>query len=350
MDNKSSATNAGARPGESPVTVLGGGSWGTALAAHLVRSSQRSVRLWAREAEVVESIRQRGVNEPFLPGVELPAGLEPTTDAASAVRGATMVVSVVPSQFVRAVLQEVRHELTDGVHLVSASKGIETASLLRMDQVFAEVLTEAAMARFTVLSGPSFAKEVANQVPTAVVVASHSVTGRARAQELFQTDNFRVYTNPDVVGVELGGALKNVVAIATGMVAGLGLGYNTQAALITRGLAEITRLGLSQGASAGTFAGLAGMGDLVLTCTGPLSRNRSVGERLGKGESLAEVTGAMKAVAEGIETAHAVVDLADRQGVEMPIAKEVSAILRGKRQPLDAVRNLMVREPRSEDT
>lgn len=343
-------TTASGRPGGSTVTVLGGGSWGTALAAHLARSSGATVRLWAREPEVVDSIRRCGVNQPFLPGVELPGGVEPTTDAAAAVRGATVVVSVVPSQFVRAVLQDVRDELSEGVHLVSASKGIETSTLLRMDQVFGQVLPPAAMARFTVLSGPSFAMEVANQVPTAVVVASQSTTGRARAQELFQTDHFRVYTNPDVVGVELGGALKNVVAIATGMVAGLGLGYNTQAALITRGLAEITRLGLSQGASAGTFAGLAGMGDLVLTCTGPLSRNRTVGERLGKGESLAAVTGDMKSVAEGIETAHAVVELAHQQGVDMPIATEVSAILRGERQPMDALRNLMVREPRSEGT
>lgn len=340
----------GASAGPGKVSVLGGGSWGTALAALLAGRSGEVVRLWAREPEVVASIRDDGINHRFLPDVKLPAGLAPTTDAEIAVRGATVVVSVVPSQFVRGVLEDVRPHLSDGVQLVSASKGIETSSLLRMDEVFAQVLPASAMARFTVLSGPSFAKEVATQVPTAVVVASHSITARARAQELFQTDQFRVYTNPDVVGVELGGALKNVVAIATGMVAGLGLGYNTQAALITRGLAEITRLGLSQGATAGTFAGLAGMGDLVLTCTGPLSRNRTVGERLGKGESLADVTRDMSAVAEGIETAHAVVELAEQQGVDMPIAREVSAILRGERKPLDAVRNLMVREPRSEDT
>lgn len=338
----------GSGPGS--VAVLGGGSWGTALAAHLARQSERQVRLWAREPEVVESIRERRVNERFLPDVELPATLSPTTDARAAVSDADMVVSVVPSQFVRGVLEDVAPALSASVHLVSASKGIETASLLRMDEVFASILPRDLMARFTVLSGPSFAKEVAREVPTAVVVASQSVTARRDAQARFQTDSFRVYTNPDVVGVELGGALKNVMAIATGMVAGLGLGYNTQAAVITRGLAEITRLGLSQGARAGTFAGLAGMGDLVLTCTGPLSRNRSVGERLGRGESLAEVTREMNSVAEGIDTAHAVVALAAREGVDMPVATEISAILRGEREPMEAVRNLMVREPRSEAT
>ena len=332
------------------VAVLGGGSWGTALAAHLARQTDDPIRLWAREPEVVASIQTTRTNDRFLPGVQLPGNLDPTTDVRAAVAGAGMVVSVVPSQFVRTVLQEVAPALTPGVHLVSASKGIETSSLLRMDEVFTSVLPERNMARFTVLSGPSFAREVAQEVPTAVVVASHSVTARGHAQERFQTDSFRVYTNPDVVGVELGGALKNVMAIATGMVAGLGLGYNTQAAVITRGLAEITRLGLSQGARASTFAGLAGMGDLVLTCTGPLSRNRTVGERLGQGESLAQVTRDMKTVAEGIETAHAVVELAERQGVDMPVAREVSAILRGEREPMEAVRNLMVREPRSEGT
>ena len=331
------------------VAVVGGGSWGTALAALLARGENGPVRLWAREPDVVASIRDERVNRRYLPDVPLPEGIFPTADLVEALGGAGVVVSVIPSQFVRDTFRDAGAHLAEGVQLVSASKGIEIRTLQRMDEVYAELLPADAVARFTVLSGPSFAVEVARGVPTAVVVASASPEAAARAQSLFQRDDFRVYTNPDVIGVELGGALKNVIALATGIVAGLGLGHNTQAALITRGLAEITRLGVRLGASRETFAGLAGMGDLVLTCTGPLSRNRTVGVRLGRGERLEDVLADMEAVAEGVATARAVVALAEREEVDMPIAREVSAILEGRTGPEDAVRALMIREPKSEE-
>ncbi len=335
-------------PNDQRLTLLGGGSWGTALAGLLAAKTDRTVRLWAREPEVVRSITETRINTPFLPEIQLPANLQPTTDLTAAVTDADVLVSAVPAQFIRSVLRECASALPPTAHVISASKGIETSSLLRMDEVFDEALPPEQMERFTVLSGPSFAREVASETPTAVVVASRDQEARFHAQVLFQTNYFRVYTNPDVVGVELGGALKNVVALATGMVAGLGLGYNTQAALITRGLDEITRLGVSQGAARDTFSGLAGMGDLVLTCTGPLSRNRTVGFRLGRGEDLEDILAEMSAVVEGIPTAHAVVALAEQAGVDMPIATEVSAILSGERSVPEAVQNLMVREPKSE--
>jgi glycerol-3-phosphate dehydrogenase (NAD(P)+) len=258
------------------------------------------------------------------------------------------VVSVAPSQFVGRVMSEAVPHLDADAILVSASKGIEISTLRRMDEVFSTLLTSDQMERFTVLSGPSFATEVAREMPTAVVVASRSRDARLRAQEVFQTDYFRVYTNRDVIGVELGGALKNVIALAAGVAAGLGFGHNTRAALMTRGLAEMTRLGVALGADRHTFAGLAGMGDLVLTCTGELSRNRTVGFRIGQGESLDEILGHMTAVAEGVKTAQAVVDLAARTGVEMPIAEEVNAILVEGRDPMQALRNLMLRDPKPE--
>jgi glycerol-3-phosphate dehydrogenase (NAD(P)+) len=233
--------------------------------------------------------------------------------------------------------------------LVSASKGIELTTLRRMDQVLAAVVPEQVMTRFSVLSGPSFAAEVAREAPTAVAVASRDPEASRRVQELFQTSSFRVYTTPDVVGVELGGALKNVIAVAAGVAAGLGFGHNTLAALITRGLAEIRRLGVALGARRETFAGLAGMGDLVLTCTGDLSRNRTVGFRLGQGERLADILDDMSAVAEGVKTADAVRELARRHAVEMPITEQVHAIIHGDRSPSDALRALMLRDPKPEE-
>ncbi len=232
--------------------------------------------------------------------------------------------------------------------VVSASKGIETSSLQTMAEVLDEVLPEPVNGHLCFLSGPTFALEVARRVPTAVTVASHHPRLGRRAQDLFQTDYFRVYTSTDVPGVELGGALKNVIALAAGMATGLGLGHNALAALITRGLAEITRLGVALGANPMTFAGLAGMGDLILTCTGGLSRNRRVGEQLGRGRKLAEVLGEMKMVAEGVETTRATLSLAQRTGVEMPIAEEVHAVLFEGRPPDNAVQNLMAREPKPE--
>jgi glycerol-3-phosphate dehydrogenase (NAD(P)+) len=306
------------------------------------------VILWAREPEVVAQIRERRENRRFLPGVELPKNLLASGDLSDSVQNREMVLSVVPSQFVSEVFSSLVPFLPDEVQVVSASKGIEVSTGRRMDEVFSALLHPEQLQSLTVLSGPSFAAEVVRESPTAVVVASRSADAARKAQEAFQTTYFRVYTNPDVVGVELGGALKNVVALAAGMVTGLGFGQNTLAALITRGLAEITRLGVAMGADPATFSGLAGMGDLVLTCTSDLSRNRTVGYRLGRGESLETILEDLKGVAEGVRTVQAVRDLAGEFDVEMPISEEVFALLWKGRTPEEAVRNLMLRDPKPE--
>jgi glycerol-3-phosphate dehydrogenase (NAD(P)+) len=329
------------------LAVVGAGSWGTALARLLARKGHQ-VSLWAREPEVVREIREHGENRTFLPGARLPDSLEASSDLAEVVAGKPMVLSVVPSQFVADVFREIAGELDPTVQVVSASKGIEASTGRRMDEIFSELLTPEQAHRLTFLSGPSFATEVAEDAPTAVVVASRSPEAALSAQDAFQTEYFRVYTNPDVLGVEMAGALKNVIALAAGAVAGMGFGHNTLAALITRGLAEITRLGVAMGADPATFSGLAGMGDLVLTCTGALSRNRTVGFRLGKGEPLEEILAGMKGVAEGVRTVQAVQDLAREAGVEMPISREVHALLWEGKAPRDAIRDLMLRVPRPE--
>ena len=327
--------------------VVGAGSWGTALALVLHGNGHR-VALWSHEGEVVDTVREVGENRLYLPGVSLPEDLGVTTSLEEALVGAELVVSVSPAQFVHDVMGKAAPFLEPDAIMVSASKGIEISTRRRMDQVLGALLPAQMMERFCVLSGPSFAAEVARKVPTAVVVASRSRPDRLQVQKAFSSDRFRVYTNPDVVGVELAGALKNVIALAAGVAAGLGFGHNTLAALMTRGLAEITRLGVTLGAERETFAGLAGMGDLVLTCTGELSRNRTVGTRLGKGEGIKEILADMRGVAEGVRTAPAVRALAREHGVEMPIVEEVNAILEGPREPLDAVRSLMLRDPKPE--
>jgi glycerol-3-phosphate dehydrogenase (NAD(P)+) len=327
-------------------TVIGAGAWGTALGVLMARKGY-GVTIWSYEPEVAESINQRHLN-PYLKSVELPDGLTASTDLRAAVQGVELVVSASPAQFVRSVMQEVADSLHPGALIVSASKCVELGTLLRMDEVLGEVLPAAAMEGFCALSGPSFAAEVAAGAPTAVVVASRDEARAMMAQDVFQTPTFRVYTNTDVVGVELGGALKNVVAIAAGVTAGLGYGQNTMAALITRGLAEITRLGLALGAERATFYGLAGLGDLVLTCTGSVSRNRTVGYRLAEGETLDDILSEMKAVAEGVKTTEAVFELARRTGVEMPITEQMYAILYEGRAPSDALRALMSRDPKPE--
>ena len=330
------------------VAVVGAGSWGTTLAALLAKNGHEVV-LWAREPDVVQQITDGHENQRFLPGIQLPDTLRATGDLAAALSRAEVAVNVVPSQFAGRVIADAAPHVGEGCQLVSASKGIETATLRRMDEVLMDALGERRMKGFTVLSGPSFAVEVAREAPTAMVAASVDPDAAALVQRLFQNRYLRVYTNPDVVGVELGGALKNVIALAAGMSSGLGFGHNTLAALITRGLAEMARLGQAMGAQPTTFAGLAGMGDLVLTCTGELSRNRTVGVRLGRGESLASILEEMSAVAEGVKTAQAAHDLAQREGVEMPITSEVRAILVDGRDPREALWSLMQRGPKPEE-
>ena len=331
------------------VTVVGAGSWGTALSAILAKKGH-DVCLWAFEPEVAEQITRGRENVSYLPGIDLPENLKSTADLATAVQGAKILVSVSPAQFVGLVMTEAAPHIEDDALIVSASKGIELTTLRRMDEVMTEVLSPAQIGGFTVVSGPSFALEVARQVPTAVVAASDSEDTALAVQDLFQTEYFRVYTGSDVVGVELGGALKNVVALGAGLAAGLGCGHNTIAALITRGLAEMRRLGVAMGAQASTFSGLAGMGDLVLTCTGTLSRNRTVGYRLGQGEAIEDILEEMSAVAEGVATTRAVHGLAAQYGVEMPIAEEVFGILTLGTDPKQVVKKLMERDPRPEDS
>jgi glycerol-3-phosphate dehydrogenase (NAD(P)+) len=327
------------------VAVIGAGSWGTALADLLARNGH-DVVLWSFEPDVADAIERRHENPRYLQEIALAPSLQATADLATAVRDARVIVSVSPAQHVRSVMAEAATSMRADALVVSASKGIEQERLNTMAQVLAQVLPEGASTAY--LSGPSFALEVAQQMPTAVTVASHEPTVALRAQELFQTPYFRAYTSDDVVGVELGGALKNVIAVAAGMVSGLGLGHNTTAALITRGLAEISRLAVELGANPLTLSGLAGMGDLILTCTGGLSRNRHVGVEIGRGRSLSEVLADMTMVAEGVATARATHALAQRTGIEMPIAAEVHAVLFEERPAREALENLMLREPKPE--
>lgn len=329
------------------VGVIGAGNWGTAL-ANLLAKKGLTVRLWAFEPEVAEGINTRHDNPRYLRGVELHPALRATTDLADAVAGAEYVVSVSPAQHVRAVLSRVAPDIPPDCLVVSASKGIEKGTLKTMAEVIEDVLPHRIAYRTGFLSGPSFALEVAREQPTAVTVASREGDAAMRVQRLFQTRYFRVYTTNDVTGVELGGALKNVIAVAAGMAAGLGLGHNAIAALITRGLAEMGRLAEAMRAERQTLAGLAGMGDLILTCTGDLSRNRYVGVELGKGRTLNEILSGMDMVAEGVDTARAAHALAQRVGIEMPIVAEVHAVLFEGRTVPSALENLMLREPKPE--
>ena len=329
------------------ISVVGAGSWGTTL-ANLLAKKGNDVRLWSFEEEVTTAINESRENTVYLPDVPLDDHLTATSDLAESVEGADMVLSVSPSQHVRKVMASAAPHVAEDTLVVSASKGIETRSLETMAEVLEDVLPTTMHRSLTFLSGPSFAAEVSAEHPTAVTVASRDRRAARRAQELFQTDYFRVYTTHDVTGVELGGALKNVMALAAGMIAGLGYGHNTRSALITRGLAEMSRLGTALGANPLTFAGLAGMGDLILTCTGDLSRNRTVGFALGEGRSLDEVLGEMRMVAEGVETTRATHELAQREEIEMPIVAEVYAVLFEDRPPEEAVRNLMLRDPKPE--
>jgi glycerol-3-phosphate dehydrogenase (NAD(P)+) len=334
----------------SEIAVIGAGAWGTGISIVLGRKGSHRVRLWAHEKDVCDSIAQQRVNEKFLPGCSIPESVTPGTDLAVALDGAQIVVSVMPSQHCRSIFEQMRAHLRPATLIVSATKGLEENSLLRMTEIISQVLDhDGHRPRVAALSGPSFAVEVAQGDPTAVTIASQDEELARVVQHEFSDPTFRVYTNADVVGVELGGALKNIVAIAAGICAGLELGHNSVAALITRGLAEMTRLAVACGGRADTMAGLAGLGDLVLTCTGGLSRNRSVGVELGRGRKLPEIIADMHGmVAEGIFTTTAAVGLARARGVEMPITEQMHAILHNGKDPRDAIQELMKRSGKSE--
>jgi len=324
--------------------VLGGGSWGTALAAHLVRAGH-DVHLWLRDAELARTLRETHENPRYLPGVRLPDRLQAGADLAEAVAGAAFVLVVIPSEFCRALYRELEHLLPPGAQLVSATKGLELDTVRRMSEVAAEEIADHPV---SVLCGPSFALEVAQGQPTAVVVAASDERRAEAVQRMISTPAFRAYSSPDVVGAELAAALKNVIAIAAGIVDGLGYGQTTQAALITRGLAEITRLAVARGGSPETLAGLAGLGDLVLTCTGGLSRNRRLGQALGAGRSLVEAQATTPMVAEGVRTTRAACVLAERTGIEMPIARQMRDVLYQGKAPRAAVEDLMMRSLKRE--
>lgn len=327
------------------IAVLGAGSWGTALAVHLGRINH-DVRLWARSANLVSDMAARRANAVYLPDVSLPPAVRVTHDLPDAVHGAAFVVSAVPSQGCRAVTRTLAAHVAPGTIVVSATKGLEPESLLRMSQVLGQELGE--RCPVVVLSGPSFASEVARQLPTAVLAASADTAAAERVQEDFRGPFLRLYGSTDVIGVEIGGAMKNVIAIAAGVVEGLGLGHNALAALITRGLAEVARLAESAGGRRETTAGLSGLGDLVLTCTGSLSRNRHVGVELARGRKLVDIVSTMKMVAEGVNTTRAALALGTYYGVELPITEQMAAVLDGRADVRGAVETLMLRKQRPE--
>ena len=327
------------------IAILGAGSWGTALAVHLGRQGH-AVRLWARNAALAEEMAARRANAVYLPDVSLPPGVVPVSSLERAVQGVSLVLSAVPSHGTRAVWRAVRPFVEAEATIVSATKGLEEHSGLRMTEVIGQELGSGRP--LAVVSGPSFAAEVARELPTAVSVACVDAVVAAMVQADLRAPYFRLYATTDVVGVEIGGALKNVIAIAAGVVEGLRLGHNALAGLVTRGLAEMTRLACAAGARRETLAGLTGLGDLVLTCTGSLSRNRHVGIELAHGRPLAEILAGMKMVPEGVRTTDVALRLGERLGVELPIAAQMSAVLAGRRSPAAAVEELMLRRQRAE--
>jgi glycerol-3-phosphate dehydrogenase (NAD(P)+) len=329
------------------IAVIGAGSWGTALAATLAGNGHR-VTLWAYEPEVVESIRTQHENALFMPGLKVPSSIVATADLGEALEGAEIVLTVMPSHICGPLYGKMLAYLQPEMTFVSATKGIDTDHLMRMSEVIDSVVGRRFAPRLCALSGPSFAREVLRGDPTAVVVASRDREAARLVQREFSSRTLRLYTSTDVVGVEIGGAVKNIIAIAAGVIDGLGLGHNPTAALITRGLVEMSRLACACGGKRETLAGLAGMGDLVLTCTGSLSRNRTVGVELGKGRKLAEIVGSMRMVAEGIKTTYATVALAGQHGIEMPITRQVYRTLEGQVTPREAIRELMERTLKDE--
>jgi glycerol-3-phosphate dehydrogenase (NAD(P)+) len=329
------------------IAVIGAGNWGTALAAILAKTGHAAA-LWAYEPEVVESIRAQHENVLFMPGVKLPQSITVTNDLGEALEQAEVVLTAMPSHVCYLLYERMLNHLRPEMVFVSATKGIDAARLMRMSELIQSVVGRRFVPRLCALSGPSFAQEVVRGDPTAVVVASQDREVAQLVQKEFSSRTLRIYTSTDVVAVEIGGAVKNIIAIAAGVIAGLGLGHNPTAALITRGLAEISRLACACGAKRETLAGLAGMGDLVLTCTGDLSRNRTVGVELGRGRKLLEIIGSMRMVAEGVKTTYATVALAERHGVEMPITQQVHRILEGQVTPREAIRELMERTLKDE--
>ena len=334
----------------SRIAILGAGAWGTALAVSLARRGGHDLSLWSHSPVHAEELTDSGVNLRYLPGFVLPVDVRITAKLTHAILGADIILCVVPSQHLRVVMDEIAHALNPHQVLISASKGIEEKTFLRMSQIMSEHAPENSVG---VLSGPSFAQEVAAGMPTALTIAIDDLDNpqplAIKLQEAFTSPTLRVYRNDDVIGTELGGALKNVIALASGVVTGLDLGSNSAAALITRGIAEITRLSIACGGRRDTLAGLAGLGDLVLTCTGGLSRNRAVGIELGRGRKLPEILESLNGkVAEGVRSTTAALGLAARYGVEMPITKQVAAILHEDKSPRDAIRDLMSRPGRTE--
>ncbi|NOZ84781.1 MAG: NAD(P)-dependent glycerol-3-phosphate dehydrogenase [Deltaproteobacteria bacterium] len=324
------------------IGIIGAGSFGTSLSI-LLANKGYSITLWVYETELVQEIKETRRNSIYLPDFEIPTPVEPTNDLEKAVSKADLILQVMPSHVVRSVMEQAYRYFPRDIPIVSASKGIEIESLMTVDEILFDILPGRFHKYLAYISGPSFAKEVAAGIPTAVVATSRELEIAKRVQETFSAPSFRVYTSEDVAGVELGGALKNVIAIAAGTSAGLGLGLNTQAALVTRGLAELARLAVKKGANPLTLSGLAGMGDLVLTCYGELSRNRTVGFQLGQGKKLNEILSSMKMVAEGVKTTKAAYRLSKKEGVEMPITEQMHKILYEDATPADAVFALMTR-------
>jgi glycerol-3-phosphate dehydrogenase (NAD(P)+) len=333
----------------SRITILGGGSWGTGLCVVLAHSRRKhEIRIWVREASIAQSIQENRQNESYLPGITIPECVQASSDIGEALREPQIVIGAVPSEHTRAVFLRAAPYLSSETAVVSATKGLEPATHLRMSEVLEQAFALQFIPRIAVLSGPSFALEAARGDPTAVALASKDRALTAFLQEEFAGPTFRLYTNDDVLGVELAGAMKNVMAIAAGACQGLGLGANSLAALITRGLAEMTRLAIALGGKPETLGGLAGLGDLVLTCHGSLSRNRHVGFELGRGRSLQEILGEMKMVAEGVGTAEALLALARERNIELPITEQIYSILYLGNSPRDAIRAIMERPLRRE--
>jgi glycerol-3-phosphate dehydrogenase (NAD(P)+) len=329
------------------IAIIGAGSWGTALALVAARAGNRA-HLWAHDPEIAAMLKRERHNRVYLPGFPLPENIEPTNDLGEALSDVELVLTVVPSHVCRAVYLQMLPYLRPQMIFVSATKGIEIETQMRVEEIVRDVLHDHFEPRYVALSGPTFALEVARDEPCALVAASHTPAWGAAVQATLASRRFRIYTNNDVAGVEIGGAVKNVMAIATGAVNGLGLGYNSAVALVTRGLAEMTRLAVKLGARSETMAGLAGMGDLVLTCLGHLSRNRHVGYELGRGRKLSEIIGEMREVAEGVKTARATYELARRVGVEMPITEAVYQVLYEGKTPQQMAVELMERPLKGE--